>query len=143
MTVRKESVALDLVGQALALLIVDQAVQLLPMTLLPAHPGMGIFQQGGRVTNQLQQELSTRALREIERIGGELNVSHRPYLLALAGLFEKGTLTRGFAGVPKDHPLWKEEWEGLAFFAPDPPSVAVLGRLQDYRPQDSAPPRNT
>ena len=133
MTVLRRSAEAALLSHALAALAMDQALGFLPVGLIPPQPGMAVFWWDGRVADQYQDELSANAIREMARIGAGLIRRHRPYLDALAQLFATGEPSDGTSHVPRGHPLWRQDSEGIAFFAPTPPPIEVRGRRSDYQ----------
>jgi hypothetical protein len=116
MTITRDSATLDLVSKALAILMIDEAVQFLPVVLMPPQPGMAIFQRDGSITDNLREEITPKAKHEMMRIGGHLKQKHRKYVDGLAAFFRTGEPSDNASVIPPDHPLWKMGWEGVGFF---------------------------
>lgn len=125
------------VASLLALLMVDEAVEVLRPIVFPPSPGAGILTDDGELVERTGP-LPDATHKEVQRIAGQLTRDHSAYVDALVQ-WMTGQGVEGFSPVPKDHPLFRGPTGKPPqphSFAPHPPDIPVHGRWQDHRRGD-------
>jgi hypothetical protein len=103
----------------LALLTVDQALQVLPAQVDPPGPGIGLLLPSGAMRDWRNQSLAQEVLAEVWRIADELEATEVYYLEKLRRYFNEEGLPSWFEPVPESHPSFDPALEQA--FAPAPP----------------------
>lgn len=115
-------------ARCLALLVVDEAIKVLPHPLFPYQPPHATVGVDGKIRDMDGNPLAPATIREVSRVAGVLAHEHAGYIRRLSELFHSGEAPDGFSRLPEDHPLSDPDME--SFQAPPPPLVPVrsLGR---------------
>ena len=112
------------VALLLALLTVDQALQVLPPNQVdPPAPGIGLLVPDGSLRDGRGRALSGEIVDEVRRIANELESTELYYLEKLRRYFNEDGLPGWFEAVPESHPSFDPALEQV--FAPDPPTLPV------------------
>jgi hypothetical protein len=107
----------------LALLTVDQALQVLPPQPDPPAPGIGLLLADGSLRDGRGRPLPKEVLAEVRRIADELEGTERYYLEKLRRYFNDEGLPGWFEPVPESYPGFDAALEQA--FAPEPPILPV------------------
>lgn len=119
------------VARLMALLVVDEAVQVLEGRLFPPEPGTGFLLDNGALWDKNGHPLPPATNKEIARIAAVLEEKHPSYLETIQR-FLRGESEAGFGPVPEGLPLTLSQGrEGAT--APAPPSVVVAGDWREHR----------
>ena len=114
------------VAGLLALLIMDEAAGVLPITLLPGHPGSGIMLPSGHFVTQHNEPLRPEVAAEVTRIAGVMQRDHTAYVEAICRVLLREPDVPGFAAKLDDpFPKGSPRGEGPFFYGPLPPFVPV------------------
>ena len=124
MSIRREEAALARVAVCLGMLYVDQALGVLPPTTDPPGPGVAVFGADGVWRHRGGGVIHEAVIAEAARVAAVLIDDYFDYVWGIAKTLQ-GELNEGFVDVPPEHPSYDAGLEQV--FAPDPPSVVVLG----------------
>jgi hypothetical protein len=109
-------------AQLVALLLVDEALGVLPQVVMPPRPRMAYLQPNGTMLDVMRRSLPPPVLGEVTRVAQELVARHATYLTDMVMVFRGEIPGDRFETVPQDHPLGPEPG---TYFAPQLPPVAV------------------